>query len=300
MNAQTRWWAGAYVALLGVALILVFAAPCPSAPAVACEAFSDEPLTVDSLEALPPAVLNDARLVAASLYPGEDAKAGVVLHQLAATYLAAREVDVVVYFNPGGWGWDPLAEIPGWESISSGIRDTLQQNGLKVLVITYKRTMHGLAGPISEMEATLGFNSLKTSELTAGVQFLTRHLPHIKVILTGESQGAVVCEQVVQTLRDNPAVFSIQTGPPFWHASHAFERSLVIAHNGTCPDAFSSGNWIVIARANLEAMFGIYTGSPGNILLYIGAPGHDYSWEYESVRREIVDFLNLNFVSPVN
>jgi hypothetical protein len=286
--------------LLGAAIIIAFAAPSPSAPAVACEAFSDQPLTVNSLDNLPPEVLSDARMAADSLYPGETAKAEAVLHQLAATYLAAREVDVVVYFNPGGLGWDPMAEIPGWESISNGIRDTLQQNGLEVLVITYKRTVHGLAGPISEMEAMMGFYSLKTGELTAGVEFLTRHLPHLKVILTGESQGAAVCEQVVQTLRDNSDVFSIQTGPPFWHASHAFERSLVIAHNGTYPDAFSSGNWIVIARANLEAMFGIYTGSSGNILLYIGAPGHDYSWEYESVRREIMDFLKFHFVSPLN
>ncbi len=284
--------------LLGVAIALTLGAPCPSAPAVACEAFSDQILTSESLEELPAGVRDDARLTADSLYPGEPAKADAVVRQLAATYLAAREVDVVVYFNPGGWGWDPMAEIPGWETISAGIRDKLQQHGLKTLVITYKRTPHGLAGPISEMEATMGFPSLKTGELAASVEFLTRHLPLLRVILTGESQGAVVCEQVIQSMRDNPAVFSIQTGPPFWHASHAFERSLVITHNGTYPDTFSSGNWIVIARANLEAMFGIYTGSSGNILLYIGAPGHDYSWEYESVRREIEDFLVLHFAPP--
>ena len=61
-------------------------------------------------------------------------------------------------------------------------------------------------------------------------------------------------------------------GPPCWHPSHEFARSLVIDDNGRDQDSFTSGDWVRIIRANVEAAFGQYQGSEGNILLYIGAP----------------------------
>jgi hypothetical protein len=99
----------------------------------------------------------------------------------------------------------------------------------------------------------------------------------------------------MRLLKDNRQVYSIQLGPPFWNDSIVPDRSLILRGNGTTPDTFSSGDIITIIRSNLEAIFGISQQYPGNILFYIGAPGHDYSWEYEEVRSRITDFLNNNF-----
>jgi hypothetical protein len=95
----------------------------------------------------------------------------------------------------------------------------------------------------------------------------------------------------MQILDGNPQVFSIQMGPPFWNNSDNSDQSLIMRTNGIIPDAFSQGDIYTIARANLEALLGISQQYPGNILLYIGAPGHDYNWEYPGVGAEIRRFL---------
>ena len=60
-------------------------------------------------------------------------------------------------------------------------------------------------------------------------------------------------------LRDNPQVYSVETGPPFWHRSATSGRALVLTSNGIVPDSFSHGNLIAIISANLKALFG-FTG----------------------------------------
>ncbi len=295
MSGKVHWWLTGYALLLLMALVVSFAAPCPMVPAFACEAASDAVLSTEDFNQVPAAVLEDAWNTAHAVYGNNQSRASELTRQLAGTYLAARDKDVIVIFNPGGWGWDPVTEIPGWETILAGIDTTLQGYGLSTLVIDYKRTDHSFAGTIGEIESILGVYPYKVEELVARASFLTRHLPGLRIILTGESQGAAISEKAMQKLRDNPRVYAIQSGPPFWNASHPFERSLVIDNNGIQPDAFTKGDWVVIIRANLEAILGIYHGSKGNILLYIGAPGHDYSWEYPEVCEQITSFLARYF-----
>ena len=137
----------------------------------------------------------------------------------------------------------------------------------------------------------------KAKDLAARVEFLTRHIPGIKVILTGESNGAAICESAMRILQENTQVYSIQIGPPCWNKGTASDRSLVLRSNGSVPDAFSQGDIITFIRANLESIFGISQDNPGKILVYIGAPGHDYNWQYEGVRLQITDFL-YNILTP--
>jgi hypothetical protein len=265
-------------------------------PALACDAASDGHVlaTTDFSQVLPQ-VVEDARNLAESYYPKDEAKANDMMSQLVGTYLAAADKDFVVIFNPGGGGWDPISEIPGWESIMHGIEETLGGFGYKTLLVDYKRTRHGFDGIVGETEVLLGIQPAKAEELAARVTFLTQWLPTLRVILTGESNGATISDDALRLLRGNPRVFAIETGPPVWHLSLEFERSLVIINNGEQPDTFSNGNVILILRSNAESAFGIYHGSQGNILLYIGAPGHYYSWAYTAVRTQVVDFLTGNF-----
>jgi hypothetical protein len=211
------------------------------------------------------------------------------------TYLAAHDKDFVVIFNPGGWGWDPTSDIPGWESILFGIQNTLGEYGYTSLLVDYKRTRHGFDGIVGEVEELMGVQPAKAKELAARVDFLTRNIPDLRVILAGESNGATIADDTMRLLEDNPRVFAIETGPPVWHPSLDFERSLIIKNNGVQADTFSNGNIILILRSNAESAFGIYRGASGNILLYIGAPGHYYSWDYGVVRTQMVDFLTSKF-----
>jgi hypothetical protein len=176
-----------------------------------------------------------------------------------------------------------------------GIENTLGSFGYRTLLTDYKRTRHGLDGIVGEIEVLLGIQSAKSQELAACVNFLTEHLPDLRIILTGESNGATIADDALRLLRENPRVFAIETGPPVWHPSLEFARTLVIQNNGVQPDTFSNGDIILIMRANIESAFGIYKGGKGDILLYIGAPGHFYSWDYPAVRAQVVDFLTTKF-----
>jgi len=277
-------------------LTVVLMAPSSLMPALSCDAETDgHVLAVKDFSHVPVEVVQDARDVARTFYSDDNVKSADMASQLVGTYLAAADKDFVVIFNPGGWGWDPISEIPGWESIMRGIENTLGSFGYKTLLIDYKRTRHGFDGIIGETEVLLGIQSVKAQELAARVTFLTQHLPNLRVILTGESNGATISDDALRLLSGNTRVFAIQTGPPVWHPSLESERSLVIKNNGEQADTFSSGNIIMIIRANAESAFGIYRGTQGNILLYIGAPGHYYSWDYEVVRTQVVDFLTGNF-----
>ena len=289
-------WSAVFVLLLGVALLTVFMAPPSLMPALACDAETDgHVLAVSDFSQTPPQVVQDARDVAAAFYGDDEAKADEMVSQLVGTYLASADQDFVVIFNPGGWGWDPVSEIPGWESILFGIEKTLDGFGYKTLLVDFKRTRHGFNGIVGELEVLAGIQSLKAEELAARVSFLTQHLPNLRVILTGESNGATIADNALSLLRENPRVFAIETGPPVWHPSIEFARSLVIENNGVQPDTFSNGDIILIIRSNAESAFGIYKGGRGDILLYIGAPGHYYSWDYPAVHAQVVDFLITKF-----
>jgi hypothetical protein len=129
------------------------------------------------------------------------------------------------------------------------------------------------------------------------VEFLTTHLPELRVIIAGESNGTIICDQVMSILADNPRVYSIQSGPPFWHDSVPLDRTLVMTYNGRTPDSFSQGEVLTVAQANLRALFGLPEppNESGAILHFIKAPGHDYWWQYPEVYRQITDFLEQNF-----
>ena len=299
MKNETVWarrWLAGFALLLMVALVIVFIAPPSLMPALACDAETDgHVLTASDFSQVPPQVVQDARDVAVAFYGDDEVRADEMVSQLVGTYLAAVGQDFVVIFNPGGWGWDPVSEIPGWESILFGIEKTLDDFGYKTLLVDFKRTRHGFNGIIGELEVLVGIQPSKTEELASRVTFLTEHLPEIRVILTGESNGATIADNALSLLRENPRVFAIETGPPVWHPSMEFERSLVIGNNGVQPDTFSNGDIILIMRSNAESAFGIYKGGKGDILLYIGAPGHFYSWDYPAVRAQVVDFLTTKF-----
>ena len=285
-------WLAGFTLLLAAALTVALVLPSPFMPGLMCSEIGGQVLSSSDFNGVPSQVAASARKLSQQFFPGDEAKAADMAGQLAGTYLAAADRDFVVIFNPGGWGWDPLSEIPGWESIMNGISDTLGGYGYKSLLLDYKRTRHGFDGVVGETEVLLNVQTAKAEELAARVTFLTDNLPDIRVILTGESNGATIADDTLRLLKDNSRVFAIETGPPVWHPSLKFPRSLIIRNNGEQADTFSNGDIPTIIRANAESAFGIYQGAQGNILLYIGAPGHYYSWDYAAVRSQVEEFVS--------
>jgi hypothetical protein len=282
---------------LAVSLAIVLLAPSPVVPAVASEVGTwGAPLELQDFSAVPQPLVDEANRLAANLFGNNRGKRDDFVSQLLATYLVAKDKDVVVIFNSGGWGWTPVEEIPDWQGIITGIGSELADSGHSTLFLNHLRTARTLNGCLSELMLAAELYPPKTRDLATRVEFLTRNIPGISVILVGQSNGADICEGVMKLLGDNQQLYSIQLGPPFWDKTTGLDsRSLVLRSNGTIPDSFSQGDMFTVIRANLEALFGISQKNPGHILFYIGAPGHDYGWQYEAVRSQIISFLEKHW-----
>ncbi len=298
MSAKIRRIKIAAFAVLVICLVVVLTAPSPVVPATTCKAENGSVvLYANDFSAIPQPVIEDAERVAAELFGDDEQKCDIFKSQILATYLEAKDKDIVIIFNAGGWGWDGVSDSTGWITIVEGMKAELSELGRSCLVLNHKRTSSGINGFMSEFMMAGNLSPSKPKDLAARADFLTRHIDGISVIFTAESNGTTICSSAFDILKENTQVYSILTGPPFWNGSPASERALIMKSNGTCPDSFSNGDVITIIRSNLEAMFGISQQHAGDILFYIGAPGHYYSWEYEGVRTEITNFLQANFGS---
>jgi hypothetical protein len=246
---------------------------------------------------VPQSVLDDASRLAEELYGGSRDKYQDFVNQLLATYLEAEDKDFIIVFNSGGWGWNSAENFPGWKSILDGVAVELDGLGYTSLLLNYRRTSETWQGQVKEFIEGVKQYPSKASNLVSRVQFVTAHLPETRVIVAGESNGSVISDTAMCMLRDNPQVYSIQTGPPFWHKQATWERTLVLDNNGTTPDTFTRGDIPAMIWASLKGALGLLPPeeNPGTIFKVMRAPGHDYSWQYPYVYSRIVNFLQENF-----
>lgn len=291
---QPRVWVSlvALVLLAGGFLAVTF-----SGVAVAFESgASGFPLALSDFSEVPESVVEDAVAMATELYGDCGERRDFFVQQLLGMYTSSRDKDFILLFSPGGWGWNSAENSPSWQSIAAGISTELTKSGYTSLVLDYQRTANTLQGHLNEMLEMVTGYSKKARELACRVEFLTSHNPEVNVILTGESNGSIICDDTMCILKDNPRVYSIQTGPPFWHKPVTLERTLVLTSNGKMPDSFSQGDIPRMIAASLKSILGLSgENEEGRILNHVAAPGHDYRWSYPAVCSEIIRFLNENF-----
>ena len=247
---------------------------------------------------VPESVMEDAAATATELYGDYQDKYEEYVNQLLTTYIEAKDRDFVVIFNPGGWGTKVLEKSPTWCEICQGIETELDGLGYSSLILDYRRTAESMRGLTKELVELFSFYPSKAKNLAGRVEFLTRNVPDLKVIVAGNSNGTVISDTVMAILRDNPRVYSIQTGTPFWHKRTTVERTLVLDTNGEIPDAFSQGDIPAMLTTSFKALFGFSLTAEeeaGRIFYFVRAPGHDYRWQYPGVYLKITDFLKQNF-----
>jgi hypothetical protein len=249
------------------------------------------------LSTIPQDVINDANDKANVLVGNSKDKLQTVLDELLSSYVAAKNNDIVIFFNPGGWGWNSIQDSPGWISILAGIKIKLDSLGYRYFVLNYQRTSRSLKGCIKEFFEAAAKYPRKARDLSLRVEFLTDHNTELKVIIAGESLGTVISDRCMDILEDNTRVYSIQTGTPFWYQPAELDRKLLMNSNGSGIDTFSHGDLPEMVWATFKGWFGFTSpeDNPGNILNWLKAPGHDYSWQYPGISSEVVNFLEINF-----
>jgi len=257
----------------------------------------EPPLTECDYSSVPQTVIDDAVELASELIGKSHENIQNFTDQLVALYTEVKDLDVVIIFNSGGMGWNLTEETPGWSSILDGITSQLESQGYNSMVLNYRRTSSGMTGCLKEFYEAATRYPNKAKDLAWRVEFLTEHLPNLRIIVAGESTGTVISDKTMDILKDKTQVYSIQTGTPFWHKPTVQDRTLLMNSNGKGVDTFSYGNVPAMLWATVKGWFGLTSpdDNPGNILSWLKAPGHDYSWQYPGVCSEVVDFLNRNF-----
>ncbi len=203
-------------ALLMLGIVLI-ASSYPGVGSASTAGTGGLPLTAGDNSSIPPVVVEDATEMAKTLFGDSQEEVNNFVNQVLAIYTEAKDKDFIILFNSGGWGWNLLEDSQGWESIFTGIKTKLNVMGYQALALDYQRTRVSWRACLEEASEIANFYPSKARDLAGRVELLTRHIPEVKVILAGESTGTVIAEKVMTILKDNPRVYTIQTGPPFWH-----------------------------------------------------------------------------------
>ena len=254
------------------------------------------PSSLSDFSAIPQSVVDDATELAVELFGDGQEKCDDFVNQLLAIYSEAEDEDFVVVFNSGGWGRNLVEASPGWWSIFIGIESELDNSDYTSLMLNHLRAADGFLGRLDEVGEVINGYQSKAEDLACRVDFLTTHITDLKVILAGESTGAIITDSAMKILADNPQVYSIQTGPPFWHQTTMLNRTLVMSGNGITRDSLSQGDLLSIILGYFKGWFGLSEpvvdfGTPPH---HIDAPGHDYWWQYPEVCSQITNFLRHN------
>jgi hypothetical protein len=230
-------------------------------------------------------------------------------------YNKAKDSDLVILCNSGGWGNKPLSSDYQGQSWLTGMMETLTQMGYEPCIIDDIRTGDSLIEHLFEFKEDLTDYPSKSKVLAAKIDFLTQNISNLKVIVTGQSNGAAFTGEVANRLKNNPKVYSIQVGIPFWHRVHEVARSLVIDNSGIGSDALADRDMVAIIKSNWGKLLILnhvpsftpvdwFISRAALILtsykfgLGLLAPGHEYMWEYPGVGPVIEAFLVNNFSIP--
>lgn len=237
---------------------------------------------------------------------------GQFVTELLALYDNAKDSELVIFCNSGGWGKEPLFSDYQGQSWLAGIEASLTEMGYKYCRIEDIRTGSGLVEYLYEFKEHLTNYPSKAKKLAAKIDFLTQHVTGLKVIVTGQSNGAAFTGEVASYLEDNPEVYSIQVGRPFWYRGLQVGQSLVIDNNGIGADAVTERDLVALLKTNLARLFimnhvpsftpfdwlitrAVLIFGPSKYGFGLRVPGHEYLWEYPGVGPVIEAFLVENF-----
>jgi len=244
----------------------------------------------------------EARRLGRQLFGDDSGKGARFAERLMAIYQDARDKDFLLIHNPGGWGNSPLESCLHWErSVVAGISATLEKLGYSLSLSQHFRSGVGWRAHLRDIRDYIRFFAVQRRVLAAEVEFLTRHIENLEVILIGISQGAGFSNAVMQRLSELKRVYSIELGVFFYHRPRRVitERTLIIDHNGLATDAVIEGDLVTMLMTLPMAFFRWVKyrlkGRPVQFSRCIKLAGHDYHWEYPKVSQQIGDFLKLNF-----
>ena len=123
--------------------------------------------------------------------------------QIQRTLESAKNKDVIIIFNSGGWGYTSLKEAKDLAPIVKGVEETLNNWKYSTIVVPYNRTKDSLVGEITGLKELL--NSFKNSskDLANGIESIVNNFPDKNIIVVGLSNGAAFVNEIYGKISEN-------------------------------------------------------------------------------------------------
>jgi hypothetical protein len=210
---------------------------------------------------------------------------------------AAVKPEVLIVFNPGGWGDATLEQANDFTPILEGMQQTLIKRGYSTGLVQYSRALPDISGRCSGIREQI--ISFKHSSLMQAedLRYLTQTFPRKRFILAGFSTGGGLTGRALKKLESESSIYGIMVGVPGWFPIHKSPRTVVL--DNSCRDPVSCGNVMTIAATVLRAPYvwikSRLHGRKLSLALALQIPDHEYTWASVEVRSPIVKFLENNF-----
>jgi len=194
-----------------------------------------------------------------------------------------KDFDVVLIFNPGGWGHTSLEKDPGWKEILEKTRGELENRGYKTAIL-------------EELRQKSPLSSLSPENTVMRIKQLTELFPNLKIILTGRSTGASFIENVLRALPENTQVLAIEATRPLGNRNPLAVPNRTLLIKNPQVDPLEEGNIWGILKNGLPPR--VFIGEGGDfgirkLRIDFQLPEHDSccSWnpQIESVVKEFLD-----------
>lgn len=242
---------------------------------------------------------SSAQVLAKRLFP-QPARQEKFAQELIHLYNDCEGVDFLLIYNTGGFAWHAeMEKDPEWRSVLNGVEEELAKMGYTCLIHEHERAGPSVPDFLTELRGMEDYYATKAQILATKVAFLTQYRPNLSVIITGRSNGAILCNEAMKLLEDNPQAYSIQAGEAWWYLDdYQPPQALLIMDNGEMPDSLSQRDIYTIIQANLWQFPSTSPDENGSIQFfkwYIKTPGHVYTWEHQGVNERVTNFLQENF-----
>jgi len=210
--------------------------------------------------------------------------------------MSAGETDnVIIVFNPGGWGVVSLDKAIDFNQTVFNIKSLVENMGYKVSIVPYYRTRDDLWGKIGSIkELILNFPSSSRVFSNKIEEFLKEN-PDDKIIMAGLSNGAVFVDSTMIKLKNyKNRVTAIEVGSPFWSKNMKEDNILLLNKD---QDILSKGNIIPLLEKLISTPFywtwSNLTGRQISFTEALHVSGHDYLWT--EIEPSVSDFIVQRF-----
>jgi len=208
---------------------------------------------------------------------------------------AGKESDVIIVFNPGGWGTVSLEEAKDFNPIVNEIKKSLEEKNYKVSIVEYYRTKENFLGKLGSLREIIS-NFSKSSKIFAEkIELFINNYPERKIVMAGLSNGASFVDSTMENLEKKiDGVVSIELGAPFWGENIQRENTLKLKNE---EDILARGDigklFISLVKAPFIWSYNNLKGEKTSFSEAMMITGHEYYWP--EVEQEIASFVKEKF-----